>query len=188
MNKFDIELCLNLDPNLWYNTLFDDPNDPTGKIRSKGLRDPFRENIFRILQTLSDRFKGIAITDFGPNSLEAEDYNFKIIFYDFNNSDSYDLIADIITQIFGVSELVKSLTVCIYTSRGDSFYQAYLPELYLKHSGRIPFHEILSTQFQLATKSFISFVETNLRNSLSKIGLTNLVSTAPPFIIKVMNS
>lgn len=171
MNKLDIEIISNLNESLWYKYEMEDPNIKGETWKDRGLREPFRSKSLETLMTLKDRFSGVALTDYGINSYDWDDNRTKIILYEFNNPDKYDLIAELIDDLFSVSTLVESIDINLNTSVGDSFYQGFLPKLYNESKGRIPLHKLLKTQFKFATQSTLNFIKEKLINSLNEKGI-----------------
>ena len=187
MNKFDIEIRQNLSADLWYNHVLDDPNIEGEKNRYKGLREPFSSESVKLLMTLKGRFEDKAITDYGINSYEPEDYRTVVLLYEYNDNNSYQSIAELINDLFELSEKVESISISLSTSRGDSFYSTHCSQLYKEYNGRIPVQEILNTNFNKLHSIFLVHFKNELTKELGVFGIVSIEEEESPLLITIIN-
>lgn len=186
-NKYDIEINFKLSSDQWYYLEYEDPNFPGEMLNFHGYHEPFRTESLKLLQSIKKNFNSVAFYYSTAFYFDAKVLGLKVILNEFKDFGNLSLIADLIKQIFTNFKSIEFADIKIMTSKGDSFVEAYMNELYVKYDGQIPIRETISTRFSIAQKNIVNYLNSELTKELINVGLSELSEQDDSVLIRVLN-
>lgn len=184
-NKYDIEIEFKLGENLYYYVEYEDPNFPGEMLNTHGYNEPFNSESLRFFNELGKSFKLVASFHFSAFYIEEKKLGLKVFLNEFEAFGNLNLIANLIAKALEEFPNIENSNIIIKTSKEDGFAQTYMAELYHKYKGQIPIRETIKTRFELAQDNKVTKLINDLKNELSKVGLSNVVEGEDEILLQV---